>query len=107
LVQQNSFWFVIDQLEHSRPVERLASSENDAPTEAANCFTFSEIEDATRKFEKKIGSGGFGDVYYGKMKDGKEIAIKVLSSDSNQGEREFLNEVIFIWVESLSTFFFL
>jgi hypothetical protein len=27
----------------------------------------SEIEDATDKFEKRIGSGGFGIVYYGKM----------------------------------------
>jgi hypothetical protein len=106
LVQQNSFWFVIDQLEHSLPNQRLVSSKNDAPTEAANCFTFSEIEDATRKFEKKIGSGGFGVVYYGKMKDEKEIAVKVLTSNSYQGKREFSNEVIFIWVESLSSFCF-
>lgn len=53
----------------------------------------SEIEDATGKFQKRIGSGGFGIVYYGKLKDGKEIAVKVLTNDSFQGIREFLNEV--------------
>lgn len=85
---------LIDQLEHALPVGRLVSK-TDAPTEAAQCFTFCEIEDATRKFEKKIGSGGFGVVFYGKMKDGKEIAVKVLSSNSYQGKREFSNEVSF------------
>lgn len=44
-------------------------------------------------FEKKIGSGGFGVVYYGKLKDEKEIAVKVLGSNSYQGKREFSNEV--------------
>lgn len=68
---------------------------NDAPAEAAHCFTLSDIEDATKMFEKKIGSGGFGVVYYGKLKDGKEIAVKVLTSNSYQGKREFTNEVTF------------
>ncbi|RVW98770.1 putative LRR receptor-like serine/threonine-protein kinase [Vitis vinifera] len=82
-----------DQLGHGLPAQRIVSSLNDAATEAANCFSLSEIEDATRKFEKKIGSGGFGVVYYGKMKDGKEIAVKVLINNSYQGNREFSNEV--------------
>lgn len=62
-------------------------------TESAHKYSLSEIEDATGKFEKRIGSGGFGIVYYGKMADGKEIAVKVLTNDSFQGIREFLNEV--------------
>lgn len=86
-------YFEQDQLDHSPPVQRLVSSKSKAHTEAACCFTFSEIEDSTRKFEKKIGSGGFGVVYYGKMKDEKEIAVKVLISNSFQGKREFSNEV--------------
>ncbi|XP_030542497.1 probable LRR receptor-like serine/threonine-protein kinase At1g67720 [Rhodamnia argentea] len=75
------------------PTQRLVSSSSNAPTEAAYCFMLSEIEDATRKFEKKIGSGGFGVVYYGKLTDGREIAVKVLTNDSYQGKREFSNEV--------------
>ncbi|KAL3742214.1 hypothetical protein ACJRO7_017662 [Eucalyptus globulus] len=75
------------------PTQRLVSSLSNAPTENAHCFMLSEIEEATKKFEKKIGSGGFGDVFYGKLKDGREIAVKVLSNDSNQGKREFSNEV--------------
>ncbi|KAF3442086.1 hypothetical protein FNV43_RR16002 [Rhamnella rubrinervis] len=85
-----------DQLGNTLPLQIVASSKSNAPTEAAHCFSFSEIEDATRKFEKKIGSGGFGVVYYGKMKDGKEIAVKVLTSNSYQGKREFSNEVILL-----------
>ncbi|XP_052728660.1 probable LRR receptor-like serine/threonine-protein kinase At1g67720 isoform X2 [Vigna angularis] len=77
----------------SLPAQRLASWKNDDPAEAAHCFSFSEIENATNNFEKKIGAGGFGVVYYGKLKDGKEIAVKVLTSNSYQGKREFSNEV--------------
>lgn len=55
-----------------------------------------EIEEATKGFEKKIGSGGFGVVYYGKLKDGKEIAVKVLTNNSYQGKREFSNEVLYL-----------
>ncbi|GMH10103.1 hypothetical protein Nepgr_011944 [Nepenthes gracilis] len=75
------------------PVQKQPSSIGDTATEAAHCFTFSELEDATNKFEKRIGSGGFGIVYYGKLKDGKEIAVKVWTSNSFQGKREFTNEV--------------
>ncbi|XP_010260163.1 PREDICTED: probable LRR receptor-like serine/threonine-protein kinase At1g67720 isoform X2 [Nelumbo nucifera] len=82
-----------EQLAPSLPVQKLVSASNDVTTETAHCFSFAEIEDATRQFEKRIGSGGFGVVYYGKMKDGKEIAVKVLTSNSYQGKREFSNEV--------------
>jgi len=82
-----------DQTERTMPGQRLVSSLGDAAKEAAHCFTLSEIEDATRQFERKIGSGGFGVVYYGQTNDGKEIAVKVLTSNSYQGKREFSNEV--------------
>ncbi|KAL5742865.1 hypothetical protein ACOSP7_029597 [Xanthoceras sorbifolium] len=85
-----------DQIRDSLSVQRPVSSLNDAPAEAAHCFTLSDIEAATKMFEKKIGSGGFGVVYYGKLKDGKEIAVKVLTSNSYQGKREFSNEVILL-----------
>lgn len=77
-------------------VQRLASSKGEAHKETAHCFSANEIKEATRGFERKIGSGGFGVVYYGKLNDGKEIAVKVLTSNSFQGKREFTNEVIFV-----------
>ena len=73
--------------------QKLSSFFSEVATETAHRFSLSEIEDATGKFERKIGSGGFGIVYYGRLKDGKEIAVKVLTNDSFQGIREFLNEV--------------
>lgn len=79
-------------------------SKSDGPAEVAHCFSYSEIKSSTNNFEKEIGSGGFGVVYYGKQKDGKEIAVKVLTSNSYQGKREFSNEVTCI---SLTTFGYL
>ncbi|KAL2933797.1 hypothetical protein RDABS01_016916 [Bienertia sinuspersici] len=75
------------------PSKKKSASLESTTTEAAHCFTFSELEEATKDFEKKIGSGGYGVVYYGKLKDGREIAVKVLTSNSFQGKREFSNEV--------------
>ncbi|RWR85881.1 putative LRR receptor-like serine/threonine-protein kinase [Cinnamomum micranthum f. kanehirae] len=74
------------------PPQKLVSYLSNAAAESAHCFTLLEIEQWTVKFEKQIGSGGYGLVYYGKMKDGKEIAVKVLTNDSYQGKREFSNE---------------
>eukprot|EP01018_Ginkgo_biloba_P024632 Gb_26498 [translate_table: standard] len=85
-------------LDHAMPSQMFLSEERDdtfmdTTVETSHCFSLAELEEATEGFQKKIGSGGFGPVYYGTTKDGKEIAVKVLSSDSHQGKREFLNEV--------------
>jgi hypothetical protein len=40
-----------------------------------------------------IGKGGFGHVYYGKLEDGQDVAIKELDVKSTQGASEFFNEV--------------
>ena len=59
------------------------------------CQVLSEakIKQATNNFGCRIGYGGFGDVFYGKLEDGQEIAAKVLSSASHQSKEEFYNEV--------------
>ncbi|BAU02966.1 hypothetical protein LR48_Vigan10g004600 [Vigna angularis] len=55
-------------------------------------YTYSEVLDITNNFEKVIGKGGFGIVYSGQMKDGKEVAVKILSPSSSQGPKEFQTE---------------
>ncbi|XP_047975952.1 cysteine-rich receptor-like protein kinase 6 [Salvia hispanica] len=44
----------------------------------------------------KLGQGGFGAVYKGKLQSGQQIAVKRLSTNSSQGELEFKNEVVLI-----------
>ncbi|XP_028119970.1 probable leucine-rich repeat receptor-like serine/threonine-protein kinase At3g14840 isoform X6 [Camellia sinensis] len=58
-------------------------------------FTLRQIKAATKNFDvaNKIGEGGFGPVYKGLLLDGTMIAVKQLSSKSNQGNREFVNEI--------------
>lgn len=56
-------------------------------------IALSELEVATNNFSKKIGKGSFGSVYYGKMKDGKEVAVKVMADSSTDGTQQFFTEV--------------
>ena len=53
---------------------------------------------ATRNFssENKLGEGGFGPVYKGKLFDGNEIAVKRLSKSSGQGLEELKTEVMLV-----------
>ncbi|KAI0527146.1 hypothetical protein KFK09_002744 [Dendrobium nobile] len=61
-------------------------------------YTYKELRQATNDFSpsNKIGEGGFGCVYKGRLKNGKVVAIKVLSSASKQGVHQFLNEISMI-----------
>ena len=56
-------------------------------------FKYGEVLEITSNMRIKLGEGGFGSVYYGKLKDGSLVAVKRLSSTSHQGTQEFLNEV--------------
>lgn len=57
-------------------------------------ISFSELEEATNNFSKKIGKGSFGTVYYGQMKDGKEVAVKIMADSSSHLTHQFVTEVI-------------
>uniref|UniRef100_M4EE74 non-specific serine/threonine protein kinase n=1 Tax=Brassica campestris TaxID=3711 RepID=M4EE74_BRACM len=61
-------------------------------------FEMNTILTATNNYSpsNKLGQGGFGSVYKGKLQDGKEIAVKRLSSSSGQGKEEFMNEIVLI-----------
>ncbi|XP_062012069.1 G-type lectin S-receptor-like serine/threonine-protein kinase CES101 isoform X1 [Rosa rugosa] len=61
-------------------------------------FKYASIIAATCNFsdENKLGEGGFGPVYMGKLVTGQEVAVKRLSKCSGQGISEFKNELILI-----------
>ncbi|KAG6521985.1 hypothetical protein ZIOFF_019119 [Zingiber officinale] len=58
-------------------------------------FDLDTIVNATGNFStgNKLGEGGFGPVYKGRLSEGQEIAVKRLSKTSSQGVNEFKNEV--------------
>jgi len=60
---------------------------------AVQQLSLKSIQTATGNFKTLIGEGGFGAVYRGTLPHGQEVAVKVRSSSSTQGTREFNNEV--------------
>lgn len=59
-------------------------------------FTFKELQLATDRFSPKniLGSGGFGNVYKGKLKDGTLVAVKRLKDVAGTaGESQFRTEL--------------
>ncbi|KAF8050102.1 hypothetical protein N665_2044s0003 [Sinapis alba] len=76
----------------------LISAISVCPSSESECggsFSLKQLKVATDNFDplNKIGEGGFGSVYKGRLPDGTLIAVKKLSSKSCQGNKEFVNEI--------------
>ncbi|EOY21088.1 Kinase superfamily protein, putative [Theobroma cacao] len=58
-------------------------------------FSYEELEKATNKFDsdRELGDGGFGTVYYGKLRDGRAVAVKRLYENNYRRVEQFMNEV--------------
>lgn len=74
---------------------RITERGEGVPLQNVKLYSYKELRAATDDFcpTNKIGEGGFGSVYKGKLKHGNVAAIKVLSAESQQGVREFLTEI--------------
>ncbi|XP_019441417.1 PREDICTED: rust resistance kinase Lr10-like isoform X2 [Lupinus angustifolius] len=70
-------------------IEKFLKEHGDLPTAR---YSYSEVKKMTNSFINKLGQGGFGCVYKGKLQDGRDVAVKVLTESKADGE-EFINEV--------------
>eukprot|EP01018_Ginkgo_biloba_P039434 Gb_15072 [translate_table: standard] len=58
-------------------------------------FSYEQLEEATDSFDnkRKLGDGGFGSVYLGKLQNGLTVAVKKLHEDNSKRLEQFANEV--------------
>ncbi|KAM0033459.1 putative protein kinase RLK-Pelle-CrRLK1L-1 family [Helianthus debilis subsp. tardiflorus] len=91
-------WFWEEKL--GKKSIRSPSPSSSSSDDSCRCFSLTEINAATCNFDKSlvIGMGGFATVYKGVIDDGaKTVAIKRMSSRSQEGALEFWMEIQMIW----------
>ncbi|KAI9112609.1 hypothetical protein K1719_016532 [Acacia pycnantha] len=54
-------------------------------------YSYKDLKIITEGFKYKLGQGGFGTVYKGKLKSGIDVAVKILGTKANG--QEFISEV--------------
>ncbi|KAA8538510.1 hypothetical protein F0562_028119 [Nyssa sinensis] len=59
-------------------------------------FDYNELELATDNFKTHIGSGGFGAVYKGTLRDKTLVAVKKITNLGVQGKKDFYTEIAII-----------
>ncbi|KAF7827645.1 putative receptor-like protein kinase [Senna tora] len=97
LKSKNFLHSIMKHLKFGSAKERHNDEEEDVHRIAAQeqkTFPYEILVAVTKNFHPhhKLGEGGFGPVYKGKLDDGREIAVKKLSVRSNQGKKEFVTE---------------
>ncbi|KAA8541723.1 hypothetical protein F0562_022875 [Nyssa sinensis] len=55
-------------------------------------YAYDELRNITRNFERVIGKGGFGTVYHGYLKNGTQVAVKMLLPSAH-ASKQFQTEV--------------
>ncbi|XP_052485713.1 rust resistance kinase Lr10 [Gossypium raimondii] len=69
-------------------IEEFLQSHNLAPIR----YSFKQVKKMTKNFKDKLGEGGYGSVFKGKLCSGHHVAIKLLCTSKGKGE-DFINEV--------------
>ncbi|MFS8028368.1 putative protein kinase RLK-Pelle-WAK-LRK10L-1 family [Helianthus anomalus] len=75
--------------------ESLSPSFEERSYYGTSVFSYLELKDATKNFSPshRLGAGGFGAVYYGKLQDMRQVAVKRLYVENRKGTQQFMNEV--------------
>ena len=55
-------------------------------------YSYSQIKKMTKGFKDKLGEGGYGSVFKGKLQSGHLVAIKMLGKSKANGQ-DFISEV--------------
>ncbi|KAK4784930.1 hypothetical protein SAY86_001619 [Trapa natans] len=81
-------------LTKSDTIDNSLMSESHIYTEVP-IFQYKQLRDATNNFDSslELGDGGFGTVYYGKLQDGREVAVKRLYEHNYRRVKQFMTEV--------------
>ncbi|OWM86298.1 hypothetical protein CDL15_Pgr011122 [Punica granatum] len=87
----------------SKVLSKNNSAENSLMSELAGSHVYfevpifqnKELEEATNNFDtsQELGDGGFGTVYYGKLRDGREVAVKRLYEHNYRRIKQFMTEI--------------
>ncbi|KAJ0095617.1 hypothetical protein Patl1_15116 [Pistacia atlantica] len=82
---------------------RFISTDPSSNSEVEDCsvcfgvpvFSYKELAEATNHFnlENELGDGGFGRVYYAKLRDGCEVAVKRFHEHNYRKFEQFMNEI--------------
>ncbi|KAM5586759.1 hypothetical protein ABKV19_005601 [Rosa sericea] len=96
---QTNIQDMLNFMKSNRPTDANGLQNDGKRGQDLSVFSYASITAATCNFsnENKLGEGGFGPVYKGKLVTGQEIAVKRLSKRSGQGIYEFKNELILIY----------
>ncbi|XP_030439617.2 rust resistance kinase Lr10-like [Syzygium oleosum] len=68
--------------------EFLQSNNNFLPIR----YSYSDIKKITRGLKEKLGEGGYGSVFKGRIRSGREVAVKILKKGKMNGQ-DFISEV--------------
>ncbi|XP_019154740.1 PREDICTED: LEAF RUST 10 DISEASE-RESISTANCE LOCUS RECEPTOR-LIKE PROTEIN KINASE-like 2.5 [Ipomoea nil] len=94
IFRQKRKWVAAQALDHEQvlPIQNIEAFVRTKGFHATKLYTYSDIKKMTNSFNDKIGKGGFGSVYRGKLPDGCPVAVKLLNNTKGNGE-DFINEV--------------
>ncbi|KAG4388470.1 hypothetical protein AAZX31_09G164400 [Glycine max] len=85
---------VLEILNGIKPGRIETGSYSTKDISALKIFHNAELEEATNNFDNFLGKGGYGSVYYGKLKDGREVAVKCFHEENETEEtiKQFMKE---------------